>query len=514
MAKYYGHKPSWKQYAGSGGNSGGGSKVLEMERQPSGAFTFQGEVYTPDPRSMSGPRTSVPTVPGRKWGSGTNPSMNMRAAGAMAFNRALGGFAMAADASAAAAAMWEGSYTWDDFEDGKLPPPFDWKQFFDPETWFPTFAEQSFDMPNGSKALLSPNGKWYAVAPPFQNPTGGKSYWVTGLPNAAWPPPGSYSQGPIVPEVVFSQNIYTDVPWDSVVVKSDGPWTLQVIGGQLTWLWGIKGYSKLDDVIDRAEYFWDWRMEAPYNNGVAPAKPAGAPVRQVGIGPTENAALHPTTRTPGWSNLPSLHVPRPYWANAIAVASGAQVRDSGEPAKNPVTDGGTQTVFPPNKPPYVKPTKPEEPPHPPGPGTKEKKARVGNAMFQFAQNVFHSVTEYGDVVDALFDAIPKDKRCKTKSLVGKSLCVWHHLDEVDVGDAIVNLAWNQFEDYVIGRGLFETNQRAARARGDPYGFRTLNSINGVGGLDAAGELYGEFSAKYVNPSKDNLKRFLSDKFGI
>ncbi|QIG67930.1 hypothetical protein EVB54_001 [Rhizobium phage RHph_Y67] len=191
---------------------------------------------------------------------------------------------------------------------------------------------------------------------------------------------------------------------------------------------------------------------------------------------------------------------------------GLQVRDVGAEDDWLGAEPGQKTIIPPKGPVLTIPGEPV--PHPPGPGTKEKKARVGAGLFKVAQSLFHAITEYGDAVDAFFDAIPKKKRCKTKSLVGKSWCVFMHLDDIDVGDAIVNLAWNEFEDRFIGKQLFARNQKAAQARGDPYGFRTLNSVNGFGGLDGLGELYGEFSQRYVNPRKEDLKQFLTEKFGI
>ncbi|MBY5438861.1 hypothetical protein [Rhizobium leguminosarum] len=209
------------------------------------------------------------------------------------------------------------------------------------------------------------------------------------------------------------------------------------------------------------------------------------------------------TRLPPWYAVPVY--------NLLKQGFGLQVRDV------PETDGflgaepGGKTIVPPRGPVLTIPGEPL--PHPPGPGTKEKKARVSGGLIAIAQKAFHAITEYGDAVDALFDAIPKEKRCKTKSLVGKSWCVYLHLDDVDIGDAIVNLLWNQFEDEVIGTELFARNQKAAEARGS-HGFTTLNSINGYGGLDALGELYGDFSKEYVNPVKDDLKEFLTRKFGI
>ena len=202
------------------------------------------------------------------------------------------------------------------------------------------------------------------------------------------------------------------------------------------------------------------------------------------------------------------------YANLISELAGARIVDI--PRDDPVGLGGQRLIAPPNGPVIVVPTKPGEPPHPPGNGTKETKRLVGGAAFFFTQKVFHGITEYQDVLDAVYGALPAELRrtFKAKGPVMKSAFVWTHLDKVDVGDAIVNLAWNQFEDYVLGRGLFGLNKRAAQARGDRYAFRTLNSANGYGSVDALGEAYGEFSKENVNPTKEKLKKFLTERFGI
>ena len=120
------------------------------------------------------------------------------------------------------------------------------------------------------------------------------------------------------------------------------------------------------------------------------------------------------------------------------------------------------------------------------------------------------------MLEAVYEALPENlrKSFKAKGPVMKSAFVWTHLDKVDIGDAIVNIAWNQFEDYVLGKGLFGLNKRAAEARGDRYAFRTLNSANGYGSVDALGEAYGEFSKEHINPTKQQLKDWLTERFGI
>jgi len=264
----------------------------------------------------------------------------------------------------------------------------------------------------------------------------------------------------------------------------------------------FEGYSrKKDDCLYFRSFFIDLDVgedKAASGKGYATKEAA---LEAVGIKPAGLAFV------PDWPYIPNFAVGA---RNFIGALNGTH---SETVPLDPVNQGGTKTIGTPGGPVITVPTKPGEPPHPPGNGTKEKKARVGAGLFKVAQSLFHGITEYGDLVDALFDAIPKAKRCKTKSLVGKSMCVFTHLDDIDIGDAIVNIAWNEFEDRIIGAG-FGLNAKAAKARGDRYAFRTQNSVNGFGGVDQLGELYGDFSKEYVNPRKQDLKDFLSRKFGI
>lgn len=134
-------------------------------------------------------------------------------------------------------------------------------------------------------------------------------------------------------------------------------------------------------------------------------------------------------------------------------------------------------------------------------GVKEKKVRGGLGLLQALQGVFHELTEAGDFIGAFYDAIPaKDKKaCKAKTMSDKLGCVFKNWDKIDPDDVVVNIVANEIEDRLIGRA-FQLNAKAAKARNEP-GYKTLNSINGFGGLNDFGKAYGEFSKDYVNPAK-------------
>jgi hypothetical protein len=153
-------------------------------------------------------------------------------------------------------------------------------------------------------------------------------------------------------------------------------------------------------------------------------------------------------------------------------------------------------------------------PHKPPKGTKEKKGAASGRLIGLASKLFHGVTEYGDLVDALFDALPKSlQKGVRKDPASRSLQLYLHAGDIDIGDAIVNIVWNEIEDRIIGAG-FGLNARAAIARGDPHAFRTLNSINDVGGIDELGKMYGDIVKDYVNPTKDQVKDYLTKHYGI
>ena len=118
MAKYFGHKPSWRNPQ----SSKAAAPVLEAKRQPSGAFAFTGEVYNPPAKNDAGRRkgTSVPNS--RPSGMAQFAQSNMskqRLAGMI--NKANVAFALADTVLDPQKRQKLLDYGWDEFMRGELP---------------------------------------------------------------------------------------------------------------------------------------------------------------------------------------------------------------------------------------------------------------------------------------------------------------------------------------------------------------------------------------------------------
>lgn len=115
------------------------------------------------------------------------------------------------------------------------------------------------------------------------------------------------------------------------------------------------------------------------------------------------------------------------------------------------------------------------PPHvvaPPGYGDKERKRRVPWKFleeFRRVQKLFHEVTEAQDAADAIAEAIPGEP-CKGLPLHHKLKCIADHFEQVDIGQAIVNLVTNAAEDRVVG-GAFKRLEEASRRLGIPGSYK-------------------------------------------
>lgn len=126
---------------------------------------------------------------------------------------------------------------------------------------------------------------------------------------------------------------------------------------------------------------------------------------------------------------------------------------------------------------------------PPEKGTKEKKTIARGGL---PGEILGWVTEAGDFVDALHDALPKwDQAGGTwvpkqgegrhngywlkPSLEKKARAVWNHWDAIDPAKALENLALNQLEDMALGK-LGKAAQKASKGwldqLGRPVGFGT------------------------------------------
>lgn len=115
---------------------------------------------------------------------------------------------------------------------------------------------------------------------------------------------------------------------------------------------------------------------------------------------------------------------------------------------------------------------------------REKKVVVA-ATRTIAGRVFGAVTEAGDAVDAVYDALPEKLRRRERAkrhgrdprLQTKLRILWENWEEVDVVEAINNLALNHLQDYAIGQANRRT-QRALTEAGwrRPVGFQAGNTL--------------------------------------
>lgn len=130
---------------------------------------------------------------------------------------------------------------------------------------------------------------------------------------------------------------------------------------------------------------------------------------------------------------------------------------------------------------------------------KERKF-IANARGQIA-NLFGTITEYGDFIDALLDALPHRIKPGTKNesivpgwylihgkggkpfwiqrhegtLVQKTQALWQNAEHIDFNAMLWNVAVNQLQDHLIGK-FGKAQQDAARnwleSMGRPVGFGT------------------------------------------
>ena len=252
---------------------------------------------------------------------------------------------------------------------------------------------------------------------------------------------------------------------------------------------------------------WDWFGSHATNSGVCNL--GSCPLGQVSVlgDAIPSMAGWPSTvnlinigrasATPGrydhlqqWRRLgpatPSWAIPRPI--RPTVPLNGVRPFAKGEaPLKHPVKappkvdlDGrvrakprvrpSTDIVFPPGRPPVIKTGEHVDEPD----KVPTRKVRGVPKAMVGALALMHGLTELGDFVDALYEALPPIARCAGKrGLVHDLICVLEHADAFADPDvmaaAIGNLIANEVEDRVIG-ALFGSNWRTGvRSFNDQYG---------------------------------------------
>lgn len=137
----------------------------------------------------------------------------------------------------------------------------------------------------------------------------------------------------------------------------------------------------------------------------------------------------------------------------------------------------TEVVISPDGPPVI----PVEPyvPVPPHPGMKEKKtqwigANAPGPLFQLRRLIvkgFSAITEFEDFLEAMIAAMdrPDKEKNKRRSLVEKFKYVYTHINDIDIAQAIVEVAKNEAQDRAIG-AIGKSQAKAAKQAGLPHGF--------------------------------------------
>lgn len=88
---------------------------------------------------------------------------------------------------------------------------------------------------------------------------------------------------------------------------------------------------------------------------------------------------------------------------------------------------------------------------PPGPLEREKKGGVGlRQALGMLSRFYDGVTEANDLVDAIADAIPACRAVKG-GMVSRLNCIYDNLDDLDIAQAVANIAINEAEDKAIGK---------------------------------------------------------------
>ena len=117
------------------------------------------------------------------------------------------------------------------------------------------------------------------------------------------------------------------------------------------------------------------------------------------------------------------------------------------------------------------------------PKTKERKTKVRRAAV-FALKQAYMATEAVDAINALHDgvggmpaALPAQYRSKSDRIQDKAAALYRHWDKIDVEQAVLNLAANQFLDLLVGVPQGMANQWATQ-----HGITTGGALTGVRGI--------------------------------
>lgn len=159
---------------------------------------------------------------------------------------------------------------------------------------------------------------------------------------------------------------------------------------------------------------------------------------------------------------------------------------------------------------------PDRPTPPPRGSKPDKKAATRSlGALRLLQAGFHGLTEFGDLVGALFAALPKKDQKGVNGLQAQIRAVLGHWDHIDVIDALVEVVANQIGDEIVGRTFGSATASAERLGLRPY--QVFNSAANKGNDDGLSDATGGQSNKgplsydAIRNGKQALKDYLHRK---
>lgn len=223
----------------------------------------------------------------------------------------------------------------------------------------------------------------------------------------------------------------------------------------------------------KTDYYW-WVPEHELKfqrmtKGYAHISPENRPVPEV-IPYVPPMSPEPRPDPIPWTELPGRPAPGLGTITAPAVDPAPNLGGGlqpGLPGLPPVVPG----VEPGTKPPPTDPNFPGNPPHrfkPPGPREKEKKLRVPAAVMA-GLKAAHQVTEWKDSIDAIWEGVPDEVKAKYKGRGRtregsrappgtpyftpdqKAWIIYRHVNDIDWQVALIELAKNGVEDWLMGK---------------------------------------------------------------
>ena len=121
----------------------------------------------------------------------------------------------------------------------------------------------------------------------------------------------------------------------------------------------------------------------------------------------------------------------------------------------------------PGQKPDIRPGLDNPPRRPPPPGEKERKVTI-RSVAGVGLTIVDAIGEGLDMLDALYDALPRDLKRRGLTPQEKARDLYRHWDKVDISTAIKNLARNGLIDYAFGQ-LGNAAGRASRNVWNEFG---------------------------------------------